>query len=124
MIKAVDKDSSGSIEFPEFLKLMRQQMNNTNTRAELERAFNVFDTSSTESVSVVDLRILLRQLCTDLTGEEVTELLMSAMPDESGNITFDQFEHMLTSIYLPLVERGSDTNGEPAILLHSWAALV
>ena len=97
MIKAVDKDSSGSIEFPEFLKLMRQKMNNTNTRAELERAFNVFDTSSTESVSVVDLRILLRQLCTDLTGEEVTELLMSAMPDESGNITFDQFEHMLTS---------------------------
>ena len=35
-----------------------------------------------------------------------------------------RFEHMLTSIYLPLVERGSDTNGEPAILLHSWAALV
>ena len=96
MIKEVDNDQSGAIEFPEFLRLMRQQMNNTNTQKELEKAFEVFS-NDTETLNVMDLRVLLRHLCTDLEAHEVTELLMSAKPDGDGNIGYEQFVHMLSN---------------------------
>ena len=44
MILEVDEDGSGSIEFPEFLEMMKKKMkDNENSSEDVKAAFNVFD---------------------------------------------------------------------------------
>ena len=44
MILEVDEDGSGSIEFPEFLVMMKNKMKeNENSSEDVKAAFNVFD---------------------------------------------------------------------------------
>merc|ERR1711988_1175230 len=43
MVNEVDKDGTGSIDFPEFLTLMRLKINEENAEEELREAFKVFN---------------------------------------------------------------------------------
>ena len=43
MVNEVDKDGTGSIDFPEFLTMMRMKSNEENAEEELREAFRVFD---------------------------------------------------------------------------------
>ena len=43
MINAVDADGSGTIDFPEFLKMMANKINDENSEEEIREAFRVFD---------------------------------------------------------------------------------
>ena len=44
MILEVDEDGSGSLEFPEFLEMMKKKMkDNENSSEDVKAAFNVFD---------------------------------------------------------------------------------
>ena len=46
MINAVDKDGSGSIDFPEFLMMMKLKVQDQNQEEEIREAFKVFDNVS------------------------------------------------------------------------------
>ena len=43
MIREIDTDKNDSIDFNEFLQLMRKRMRDTDTEEELVEAFKVFD---------------------------------------------------------------------------------
>ena len=43
MVNEVDKDGTGSIDFPEFLTMMAIKINDENAEEELREAFRVFD---------------------------------------------------------------------------------
>ena len=43
MVNEVDKDGTGSIDFPEFLTMMALKNNDENAEEELREAFRVFD---------------------------------------------------------------------------------
>ena len=43
MVNEVDKDGTGSIDFPEFLTMMSLKINEENAEEELREAFKVFD---------------------------------------------------------------------------------
>ena len=43
MVNEVDKDGTGSIDFPEFLTMMGMKSNEENAEEELRGAFRVFD---------------------------------------------------------------------------------
>ena len=43
MIKSVDRDDNGTIEYPEFLNLMRKKLLDAENPNETEEAFKVFD---------------------------------------------------------------------------------
>ena len=43
MVNEVDKDGTGSIDFPEFLTMMGLKINEENAEEELREAFRVFD---------------------------------------------------------------------------------
>ena len=42
MINAVDKDGSGSIDFPEFLMMMKLKVQDQNQEEEIREAFKVY----------------------------------------------------------------------------------
>ena len=43
MVNEVDKDGTGSIDFPEFLSMMAMKINDQNAEDEIREAFKVFD---------------------------------------------------------------------------------
>jgi len=44
MVEQIDRDGSGSIEFPEFVEMMKKKMlEDKNVEVEIEKAFNYFD---------------------------------------------------------------------------------
>mgnify|MGYP002041779358 CR=1 FL=1 len=43
MVNDVDKDGTGSIDFPEFLNMMAMKINEQNAEDEIREAFKVFD---------------------------------------------------------------------------------
>ena len=43
MVNEVDKDGTGSIDFPEFLTMMALKISEENAEEELREAFRVFD---------------------------------------------------------------------------------
>ena len=43
MVNEVDKDGTGSIDFPEFLMMMAMKINEQNAEDEIREAFKVFD---------------------------------------------------------------------------------
>ena len=43
MVNEVDKDGTGSIDFPEFLAMMSLKINDQNAEDEIREAFKVFD---------------------------------------------------------------------------------
>ena len=48
MVNEVDKDGTGSIDFPEFLTMMGMKINEENAEEELREAFRVFDGVKTD----------------------------------------------------------------------------
>ena len=49
MVNEVDKDGTGSIDFPEFLAMMALKINEQNAEDEIGEAFKVFDGVSKDS---------------------------------------------------------------------------
>ena len=54
MVNEVDKDGTGSIDFPEFLAMMALKINDQNAEDEIREAFKVFDGVSFKN-SIVSL---------------------------------------------------------------------
>ena len=52
MVNEVDKDGTGSIDFPEFLSMMAMKINDQNAEDEIREAFKVFDGVSMANISV------------------------------------------------------------------------
>lgn len=72
MIREVDADGNGLIDFAEFVTLMARKMNNTDKDAEIREAFNVFDKDGSGKISSDELRQIMKSLGEDLTEEEVS----------------------------------------------------
>ena len=71
MINAVDKDGSGSIDFPEFLMMMKLKVQDQNQEEEIREAFKVFDNVSYVQRALLYLVLfsLFRMATATLTGE-------------------------------------------------------
>ncbi len=56
MINDVDSDGSGSIDFPEFLKMMAKKISDMEMEDEIREAFRVFDRVRKNSKSSAEKR--------------------------------------------------------------------
>jgi len=95
MIAETDNDRSGSIEFGEFLQLMRRRMRDTDTEEELVEAFKVFDRDSNGLISVAELKTVMKQIGENLNERECTEIIASGDRDSDGCLNFDEFIRMM-----------------------------
>ncbi|URE03052.1 hypothetical protein MUK42_20998 [Musa troglodytarum] len=115
MIKEVDINGNGTIEYAEFLNLMARKMKETDTEEELREAFKVFDKDqngfiSAGEVSVgysqtdawflnsMKLRNVMMNLGEKMTDEEVLQMIKEADTDGDGQVNFEEFSRMMTAV--------------------------
>ncbi|KAH7424218.1 hypothetical protein KP509_12G095500 [Ceratopteris richardii] len=97
MINEVDVDSSGTVDFNEFLLLMSRKMKETDSEEELQEAFKVFDRDHDGFISAAELRYVMTNLGEKLTGDEIHEMIREADLDGDGKVSFQEFVRMVSS---------------------------
>ena len=97
MIREVDLDGSGTIDFKEFLCLMVKKMKGNDTEEELLEAFKVFDRDGNGYITSHELRHIMTNLGEGLSPEEVEEMIREADLDNDGQIDYDEFVKMMMS---------------------------
>ena len=95
MIREVDTDGSGEIEFPEFLVMMAKKIRPEDTDEELKEAFKVFDKDGNGFISREELKVVMIGLGESLTEEETDEMFEEADTDKDGQISFQEFSKMM-----------------------------
>ena len=95
MIKEVDIDGNGNIDFKEFLGLMARKMRDTDSEEELIEAFKVFDRDGNGLISSQELKHVMVSLGEKITDEEVDEMIKEADMDGDGFISYEEFVKMI-----------------------------
>ncbi|XP_020104890.1 calmodulin-like protein 8 [Ananas comosus] len=98
MIREVDVNGNGSIEFGEFLYLMAKKMKETNDEEELKEAFKVFDKDQNGFISASELSNVMINLGEKLTDEEVEQMIKEADMDGDGQVNFEEFVKMMRTV--------------------------
>jgi calmodulin len=95
LVMEVDLDGNGTIEFPEFLELMKQKSREVDQEADLREAFKIFDRDKDGYISMKELKKVTSMLGAMLTKEEIDEFMAEADVDGNGKLDYDEFVKML-----------------------------
>merc|ERR1712156_1271172 len=95
LVLEVDIDGNGTIEFGEFLNMMKQKAGEVDEEADLREAFKIFDRDKDGYISMKELKKVANMLGTMLTKEELDEFMAEADKDGNGKLDYDEFVKML-----------------------------
>ncbi|XP_051178396.1 calmodulin-like protein 4 [Lolium perenne] len=95
MMREVDTDGNGIIDFQEFLNLIARKMKDGDGDEELKEAFEVLDKDQNGFISPVELRTVMINLGEKMTEEEVEQMINEADTDGDGQVNYDEFVLMM-----------------------------
>lgn len=95
MIKEVDSDYNGTIEFSEFVQLMESKMKDNDSEEEIFEAFKIFDKKGNGHITKNDIKNVMSSLHEPLAQEEVDELMKTWDLDKDGYLNFEEFKNMM-----------------------------
>merc|ERR1711997_171794 len=95
MILEVDVDGNGTIEFPEFLELMKMKAKEDDDAETIREAFKLFDRDKDGFISTKELKKVTTMLGEQMTNEEVEEFMREADVDGNGKLDYDEFVKMM-----------------------------
>ncbi|XP_065060663.1 calmodulin-A-like isoform X2 [Rhopilema esculentum] len=98
IINDVDFDGNGIIDFPEFLCLMAMKMKDFSDEDMLRDAFRVFDADGSGTISVAEFKDAALEMGEIFSEEEVDEMIEEIDIDGDGQINYEEFVQMLTSV--------------------------
>lgn len=92
MLEEIDENKSGTLEFNEFLRMLTQKMGDGNSREELQVVFDGFLGDSPEDkVTFEDLKKICSEVGSELTDDDLKEMILRADMDRDGKVSFDEF---------------------------------
>eukprot|EP00090_Calanus_glacialis_P003722 TRINITY_DN12747_c0_g1_i1.p1 TRINITY_DN12747_c0_g1~~TRINITY_DN12747_c0_g1_i1.p1 ORF type:complete len:150 (-),score=65.32 TRINITY_DN12747_c0_g1_i1:123-572(-) len=95
MVNQVDKDGTGSIDFPEFLMMMSLKSDSENAEDEIREAFQVFDGDGNGFINRQELACVMGNLGEALTPAEIQGMIDEADVDGDGQINYEEFYNMM-----------------------------
>ncbi|XP_061946199.1 calmodulin-2/4-like [Populus nigra] len=98
MIREVDVDGNGTIEFGEFWNLMARKIKENDADDELKEAFKVFDKDQDGYISPNELRHVMINLGEQLTDKELELMIQVANLDGDGQVNYEEFMRMMLAI--------------------------
>merc|ERR1711923_106383 len=101
ILKEIDEDGSGEIEFGEFCQLcakfLVEDPDMETMKRELKDAFRIYDKEGQGYITTETLRGLISELLAPLTSEELDGIIEELDEDGSGTMDFDEFCEMMMS---------------------------
>jgi len=97
MVKEVDEDESGELEFPEFVQLMTRKISGAEVSNELLEAFRYFDKDGDGTISASEIRSVMDALGEDLSDTDIEEMIAEADRKGLGGVTYEDFVKMISS---------------------------
>ncbi|KAK2713437.1 hypothetical protein QYM36_009342, partial [Artemia franciscana] len=88
IIKEVDADGNGTIEFSEFVIAMAKSVNDIDSEKEIKEAFDVFDKDGNGHINVEELRYVSVNLGETFSDEDIAEMLKQADFDGDGVVNY------------------------------------
>ncbi|XP_040570186.1 neo-calmodulin [Lepeophtheirus salmonis] len=95
MIRNVDKNSNGAIDFNEFIEMMLRR--DSKIEEDVVHAFRVFDRDGDGLISKEELKLTMNNLGEPLTDAEVKAMIEEADMDGDGRINFQEFSRLMQS---------------------------
>merc|ERR1712112_802614 len=93
MIRNVDTNANGAIDFTEFIDMMVKRRDCLDD--DVAHAFKVFDRDGDGLISEEELRLTMSNLGEPLTEEEVKQMIAEADIDGDGKINFQEFARLM-----------------------------
>jgi len=98
MIREVDIDGNGEIDFDEFLTMMAKKLKETDLEEDIREAFRVFDNKASGTISTQELRHIMSNLGEKMKDSEIDEMILHADIDGDGMVNYNEWVTMMTSI--------------------------
>ena len=95
MMREVDLNQDGLIDFDEFMILMTKGSPDTQTEEEVINAFRVFDKEGNGLIASSELKHIMMTIGDKMTEEEADEMVNEADIDEDGMINYEEFVRMM-----------------------------
>ena len=78
LVMEVDLNGDGTIDFPEFLEMMKQKSSEADQEADLREAFRIFDQDKDGFIDMKEFKKVTTMLGAMLSKEEVEEFMAEA----------------------------------------------
>jgi len=95
MVREIDADGDGAIDFPEFLTMMLRKMNEGDPEKELRDVFMVFDKDKSGTISADELRTVMKVIGEKVTEQEIEDAIRLADTTGDGEVDYDEFIHFV-----------------------------
>ncbi|XP_076097435.1 neo-calmodulin-like isoform X2 [Mytilus galloprovincialis] len=96
IMRRVDKDGSGTIEFAEFVSMMTEQREQTLQTDEYRKAFNSFDLDGNGLITVKEFKKAMARLGEKISEKKIKKIMKEIDIDGDGCINYQEFVKILT----------------------------
>jgi len=97
LILEADTNGDGTIDFQEFLEMMKKKCNEDDQMEDLRQAFKIFDRDCDGYISLKELKRVTTTLGQALTDEEAEMFMREADLNGDGKLDYDEFVKMMLS---------------------------
>lgn len=95
IIKAVDKDGNGLVDFKEFINLMDNNCLVQNVDEEMLHLFNMIDRNNDGFITEKEIKTMMKGLGEKVRKKDIRKMIKEADENRDGKISFNEFKTMV-----------------------------